>query len=188
MKVKEKIKKISLISLSVLLVLLVSGCNADDKQVDTGSGGDGEVINKQQIVEDGFDKNGSGTLYCVTEASAADGINVSLSYEVVYNKGNVLSIHSKSLIESENQEDLSEYYEAYDVISKQYEGLNYYSRRLTRNSKSVLYDTFIDYQNIDIDKLLEIEGAEDNIIKDGKAKLNLWLELAGKFGTTCKKA
>ena len=39
---------------------------------------------------------------------------------------------------------------------------------------------------IDTDKLLEIEGEEDNIIKDGKVKLDDWLDFAEQFGTKCE--
>ena len=42
-------------------------------------------------------------------------------------------------------------------------------------------------EKIDKTKLLQIEGDEDNIIEDGKAKLSLWLEMASKFGVTCKE-
>lgn len=51
-----------------------------------------------------------------------------------------------------------------------------------------MYDAIINYDKIDIDKLLEIEGEEDNIIVGNKAKLSLWLELAGKVGTVCEEA
>ena len=37
-----------------------------------------------------------------------------------------------------------------------------------------------------MEKLLEIEGEEDNIIENGKAKVEKWLTLAKKFGTECE--
>ena len=58
---------------------------------------------------------------------------------------------------------------------------------LNANSNSVTYTIYIDYDKIDVDGLLSIEGAEDNIIKRGKAKLSLWLDLAGKMGTLCEE-
>ena len=36
------------------------------------------------------------------------------------------------------------------------------------------------------DKLLEIEGEEDNVIKDGKVKLDDWLEFTEPFGMKCE--
>ena len=44
----------------------------------------------------------------------------------------------------------------------------------------------INYGKIDTDKLLAIEGEEDNVIKDGKVKLDDWLDFAEQFGTKCE--
>ena len=38
----------------------------------------------------------------------------------------------------------------------------------------------------DIDKVIEIEGNDAKMFKNGKAKLKPWLTYAKKFGTTCK--
>ena len=65
-------------------------------------------------------------------------------------------------------------------------GLNYYDTAVVRTNDSVTNDTIINYGKIDINKLLEIEGEEDNIIVDGKAKVDSWLELAEQFGTECE--
>ena len=57
-----------------------------------------------------------------------------------------------------------------------------------RDGNSVTYTATISYDKININKLLQIEGEEDNIIKNGQAKLSLWLELASKVGTVCEEA
>ena len=44
----------------------------------------------------------------------------------------------------------------------------------------------INYDKVDIARLLEIEGSEDNIIEDGVAKVDKWLTLAKRFGTKCE--
>ena len=69
---------------------------------------------------------------------------------------------------------------------KQYEGLKYYDNIVTRTDNSIISDTTINYAKIDIDKLLEIEGEEDNVIENGKVKLSTWLNFAKKFGVTCE--
>ena len=51
---------------------------------------------------------------------------------------------------------------------------------------SIISDTIINYAKIDIKKLLEIEGEEDNVVKDGKVKLADWLSFAEKYGVTCE--
>ena len=47
-------------------------------------------------------------------------------------------------------------------------------------------DSDLDTYQQNIKQLLDIEGEEDNIIQDGEAKVDLWLELAKKFGTKCE--
>ena len=39
---------------------------------------------------------------------------------------------------------------------------------------------------VDIDKLIEIEGEEDNIFENKIPKVSKWLDLSKKFGTTCE--
>ena len=37
-----------------------------------------------------------------------------------------------------------------------------------------------------IDKLIEIEGEEDNVFENKIPKVSKWLDLSKKFGTTCE--
>ena len=92
-----------------------------------------------------------------------------------------------SKITSLDSNVLDGYYQAYQGISQNYEDLKHYDTSLIRDSNSVTYVAIINYDKIDADKLLMIEGEEDNVIVNGKAKLSLWLELAEKFGTTCEE-
>ena len=64
--------------------------------------------------------------------------------------------------------------------------LKYYDNTVKRTDNSVTSDTVINYGKIDIDKLLDIEGEEDNVIKNGKVKLDDWLEFTEKFGMKCE--
>ena len=65
--------------------------------------------------------------------------------------------------------------------------MKYYDTNIVRDSNSVTYTIFINYDKINTNELLNIEVAEDNIIKSGKAKLSLWLDLAGRMGTICEE-
>ena len=49
-----------------------------------------------------------------------------------------------------------------------------------------MFDLNINYEKVDIDKIIEIEGDDAKMFKDGKAKLKPWLTYAKKFGTTCE--
>ena len=58
--------------------------------------------------------------------------------------------------------------------------------KVIRDDNSVTSNITINYDKIDIDQLLNIEGSKDNIVEDGKAKVDKWMSLAKKFGTKCK--
>ena len=58
--------------------------------------------------------------------------------------------------------------------------------KITRSSNSVTNEITINYEKIDMGKLLDIEGEEDNVIENGKVKLDTWLSFAKKYGVTCE--
>jgi len=64
--------------------------------------------------------------------------------------------------------------------------LDFYEAKVIRNKQDVTSDITINYEKIDIEKLLAIEGEEDNIIENGEAKVSKWKALAEKFGTECE--
>ena len=186
-KMKILLKKISLFLIVFCLILVSTGCSEEKKTESSDTDVTGTTTVKQTIVDDSFDKNGTGMLKCNTKAEAGDGIDVDLNYSVKYKNGNILELISIQKVTSDNQDSLDLYENAYKNIAKNYNGLNYYDKNIVRDSNSVTYTITINYDKIDLKELLAIEGAEDNIVKSGKAKLSLWLELAGKMGTTCEE-
>ena len=166
-------KKISLIICCFLVLFLVVGCNKKEKAT--------KIKKFSQITSK------SGSLTCSREATASEGVKPSFNYYIKFNNDEVLELHSVEKVTSDNKDGLDTYEEAYKNINKLYKGLKYYDTTVTRDKDSVTRDTTINYEKIDKTKLLQIEGDEDNIIKDGKAKLSLWLEMASKFGVTCKE-
>ncbi len=120
-----------------------------------------------------------------TRSGSLSGGEVELNYEL-YSTGEVLNrLESYEKVISSNSDILNTYEDAYKKINQNYEGLQYYDSSVLRENDFVLNTIKIDYDHIDIKKLLDIEGEEDNIIEDGVAKVDKWLELAKKFGTTC---
>ena len=186
-KMKKLIKKISLFLIIFCLVLVSTGCSEEKKKESSSTDVTGTTTVKETIVDDDFDKNGTGMLKCKTKAEAGEGIDVDLNYTIKYKKGNILELVSVQKVASDSSDNLDIYENAYVSISKNYDGLKYYDTNIVRDSNSVTYTITINYDKIDVKNLLAIEGEEDNIIKNGKAKLSLWLELASKMGTTCEE-
>ena len=175
-----------LISLFLVLIICCFMCGCGKEEIPS-SDVTGTTNIKQGIVSEDFDEDGTGKLKCSQEAVAGEGIDVDLSYLVSYKNGNILELVSIQKVVSSDKSSLDLYENAYRGISKNYDNLKYYDGVVVRDSNSVTYTITINYDKIDIKKLLEIEGEEDNIVKNGKAKLSLWLDLAGKMGTVCEE-
>lgn len=126
-------------------------------------------------------------MFCTREATGKEKAQVNLNYTLYYQGEYLQVLHSKEQIVTENQEVLDEYQIAYINIYKNYENLEYYNTSVVRKENSVTNDTIIQYNKLDTEKLLEIEGEEDNIIKDGKVKVSDWVEFAEQLGTKCEK-
>ena len=147
-------------SIVLVMVLLLAGCGSNSA-----------------VSSDGVKK-------CTRTGTVTNG-STEMNYEVYYKGEDIVLLHSTEKIISDSSSVLDTYEEAYKNIFKQYEGLKYYDNTITRNEKSIISDTTINYAKIDIKRLLEIEGEDDNVVKDGKVKLADWLSFAEKYGVTC---
>lgn len=160
--------------LILVCTIFLTACSSKKEQTKIES--NGEVINTSSMKHK----------KCTRTGNAGTGIDVSLNYDLYYT-GDILNIlHSEEKVVATNESDLDTYEEAYKKIYKNYEGLKYYDAKVERGDTSVTSDLTINYDKIDIDALLSIEGEEDNIIENGKAKVDKWITLAKKFGTKCE--
>ena len=149
-------------SIVLVMVLLLAGCGSNSF-----------------VSSDGVKK-------CTRTGTVTNG-STEMNYEVYYKGEYVVLLHSTEKIISDSSSVLDTYEEAYKSIFKQYEGLEYYDNKITRNSNSVTNEITINYEKIDMGKLLDIEGEEDNVIENGKVKLDTWLSFAKKYGVTCEE-
>ena len=160
--------------LILVCTIFLTACSSKKEKTKVES--NGEVINTSSMKHK----------KCTRTGNAGTGIDVSLNYDLYYT-GDILNIlHSEEKVVATNESDLDTYEEAYKKIYKNYEGLKYYDAKVERGDTSVTSDLTINYDKIDIDALLSIEGEEDNIIENGKAKVDKWITLAKKFGTKCE--
>lgn len=128
--------------------------------------------------------DGMSVIHC-TRTGEATGVDVSMEYDIYYQGDYVKILNSIETVTSSDSSKLDQYENAYKSIFSAYEGLEYYDNSVTRTSDTVKSETTINYGKIDIDKLLSIEGEEDNVIEDGKVKLSTWISFAEKYGASC---
>lgn len=154
----------------LLAIISITGCTKE-KEI---------VINNKPI-----NTSKMAHKHCTRDASLTDG-EVTLEYDIYYT-GDILNIlKSYEKVSSSDSSILDTYEEAYKNIHSNYDGLAYYDTSVERNNESVTSTIIIDYDEIDIAKLISIEGEEDNIFENNKAMVNKWLDLGKKFGMKCE--
>ena len=165
-------KKIGMIISLFLIVILLCGC---------------EEKKKKEVIVNGKTINTSKMehKHCTREANV-DGGEGKFEYDLYYT-GDILNVlESKEEVISADDVVLNTYENAYKSIHSYYEGLDYYDTSVTRGDTTVISTIRINYDEVDINKLIEIEGAEDNIF-DGKIpKASKWITFAKKLGVKCE--
>ncbi len=157
-----------------LLIVSVLLCGCEEKK-------ENKVISNGQVVNTANMEH----KHCTRNATA-DGAEVKLDYDIYYT-GDVLNLLiSKEEVISSSTDILNTYENAYKQIHSNYKELDYYETSVERGDTTVTSSITINYDKIDIDKLIDIEGEEDNIFEKKVPKVSKWLELAKKFGTTCE--
>lgn len=166
-----KMKKYNLLVLALVCIFAISGCVTSEKTVKTSNNKvkTGKMVHK----------------HCTRAATAGEGIDVSLNYELYYTDDLLNVLHSEEKVISENSESLDTYEKAYKDIHANYKGLKYYDTDVIRDENSVTSIIHIDYDKVNIAALIDIEGEADNVFENGQAKVDKWIKLSKKFGTKC---
>ena len=157
----------------VFCLLLVVGCESNS--------------NKESI-DNKYDLTKYDHLTCTRNAvTDAEDTDIKINYDLYSDDDGYLQIlKSKEEITSSNSEVLNQYEEAYKNIYKAYEDIEYYDNKVLRTDNKVTSTTVINYGKIDMDKIMDIEGEEDNVkVENGKIKLSDWKSFAKKYGTDC---
>ncbi len=163
---RSKIKLVLVIS----CILLLSGCNNNE-------------------IEKNYNTSGMKHISCKRDATESDkNTKVSINYDLYY-KGDYLKVlKSVEEVVSSNEDLLNSYEKAYKKVFSAYDNLEYYYNDVSRDEDSVRSVTYINYGKIDMDKLMDIEGSDNNVtVTNGKIKLSDWKEFAKKYGTVCEE-
>ncbi|MBP5678943.1 MAG: DUF1307 domain-containing protein [Bacilli bacterium] len=130
-------------------------------------------------------KKGRVHEHCTRVGIIDNNSSADLSYEIYYT-GEVLNrIESTEKVTSTSQETLDTYENAYRGIHEHYKGLKYYETNVVRTNDTVTSTIVIDYDYIDIDQLISIEGESNNVFENKVPKVAKWKELADRVGTKC---
>lgn len=115
-----------------------------------------------------------------------NGAVVDLQYEVLYTGKDVDVIKSTEKITSDNQELLETYQKMVEEQFAPYKEIEHYESNVSINDSVLTSMTTIDYGKIDTSKMIEVDSANGQLIKDGKVKLDTLKSLYRQMGITCE--
>jgi len=177
-------KKIIKNSILIIIILLLTACgNKENVEIVNM---DGTTSNRSDNPLYNINVKGSGSLTCTRSATAYNGLNASFNYAINYENGIITSMHSIEKVQGDDKKALDEYEDAYNKIKEKYANIDYYDIVITRDESSVIYDSNIDYSKVDMDKILKLEGNQNDIYNSSnQLELKKWYSFAKKMGTTC---
>lgn len=127
----------------------------------------------------------SGTLTC-TRTAKQGNIEVSLNYKIAYTGEYVNIIETTEIVKSEDQNTLNLYKTQLENIYDPYKSIDYYENEVTIEGDTLTSKTKIDYEHINVDDLIEIDSANEQILKDGKARVSDFRSMYESIGASCK--
>lgn len=126
------------------------------------------------------------TMTC-TRTMNQNSINFDLKYEVEYSKNNVTRIKSTEMVKSSDKNVLESYKETVEKTYEPYKDVEHYNYNVEINEDTLISKTDLDYTKIDLDKMIEIDSANAQIIKDGKIKLEDIKNTYEAMGMICEE-
>ncbi len=150
-------KKIMLGVVACLAVMLLTGCGAEQK-----------------------------TMKC-SRTINQNGAAFDLKYEVLYTGKNVDVVKSTETITSDNAEVLETYRDAVEKQYAPYKDIEHYDYNVSIDGNVLTSTTNIDYTKIDTAKMIEVDSANGQLIKDGKVSIDTVKSLYNQMGITCEE-
>ena len=162
-------KKICISLFLIVTIILITGCGKESLE---------EKMEKEDNEE---------VLHCTRNVTAQDNITTDIKYSIYYDGDYVTKTVSIEKVTSSDKNILKTYKEAYEKVFSNYKGIDYYDNKVEQKGNTVSSITVVNYKKVDVDKIIEIEGKEDNIFDDdGKVKKDTLVSFYKKYGVTCK--
>lgn len=126
------------------------------------------------------------TMVC-TRTANQNGMEMDLRYEVEYSKSDVNVVKTTEKIKSSSPTLLETYKETIEAAYEPYKEIEHYNYNVTIEGDTLISTTEINYAEIDTDKLLKVDSANGQLIKDGKINIDDIKAAYETVGATCEK-
>ena len=140
------------------------------------------LIGYQLTGENANEKN----LITCTRSMNQNNIKTNLKYNISYDGDYVTRIKSIETVETDSQDILDSYKTQIESIYSPYSDVDYYEYNVKVEDNKLTSTVDINYEKVDTDKLLEIDSANGQLIKDGKIKVNDIKSVYESLGAICE--
>ncbi len=113
-------------------------------------------------------------------------IKTSLKYNVEYEGDYVSRIKTVETVETDDTDILNTYKEQIESLYSPYKDVEYYEYNVDVTDNKLTSTVDINYAKVDTDKLLEIDSANGQLIKDGNISVDDIKSVYESLGATCK--
>lgn len=121
-----------------------------------------------------------------TRTATQGNMEMDLRYEVDYKGKNVLNVKSVEKVKSSSNTLLETYKTTVESTYSPYKDLEHYNYNVTIDGDTLTSTTTINYEKIDTDKMIKIDSANSQIIKNGKVNIDDIKSIYQSVGATCK--
>ena len=150
-------KKILLFSSVFIFLILITGCSKE-----------------------------SGNLMTCTRSMNQNNIKTNLKYNISYDGDYVTRVKSIETVETDSEDILNSYKTQIESLYSPYNDIEYYEYNVKVEDNKLTSTVDINYEKVDTDKLLEIDSANGQLIKDGKIKVNDIKSVYESLGAICE--
>lgn len=128
----------------------------------------------------------SGNLMTCTRSMNQNNIKTNLKYSVSYDGDYVTRVKSVETIETDSEDILNSYKSQIESLYSPYKDVDYYKYDVEVNDNKLTSTVDINYEKVNTDKLLEIDSANGQLIKDGKIKVSDIKSVYESLGAICE--
>lgn len=122
-----------------------------------------------------------------TRTMNQNGMKADLKYEVTYSKDIVKRVKSTEKITSDSKETLETYKNSVEQLYSPYKDIENYEYSVTVDGNTLTSIADINYEKVDTDKMIKIDSANSQLIKDGKVSLKDIKSAYESVGATCEE-
>ncbi len=115
------------------------------------------------------------------------GMQVDLKYEVNYSNDTVKRVKSTEKVTSDSKELLDNYKTTIEATYEPYKDLESYDYNVSIDGNTLTSTADINYEKVDTKKMIEIDSANSQLIKNGKVSVNDLKSAYESLGATCEK-